>query len=83
MSQAVLGNKIAEIRRERGITQQELADGIGMRRTSLSQIENGMYYPSSETMLKISDFFQLPLGEIFFNPGVLKIETEVARREVI
>lgn len=72
----VLGNNIAQIRKESRITQQDLADSIGMERTSLSQIETGAYNPSAETMKKISDALKRPLGDIF-NPDVLKFETKL------
>lgn len=72
----VLGNNIARLRKELGVTQQELADMIDMERTSLSQIETGAYNPSAETMKKISDALRRPLGDIFFNPDVLKFKTK-------
>lgn len=71
----VLGNNIALIRKELKITQQDLADLIGMERTSLSQIETGAYNPSADTMKKISDVLGRPLGDIFFNPDVLNFKT--------
>lgn len=71
-----LGNNIAKLRKERKITQQELAEALGIKRTSLSHIETGFYTPSAKTMKKISDYLQVPLGDIFFNPDVLKSETD-------
>ncbi|MEK5162019.1 helix-turn-helix transcriptional regulator [Paenibacillus sp. FSL R5-0527] len=71
----VLGNHIARIRKELNMTQQELAALIEMERTSLSQIETGAYNPSADTMKKISDALGRPLGDIFFNPDVLKFKT--------
>ena len=82
MSRLTIGNRIAEIRRSKKVKQQELADEIGIQRTSLSQIENGLYAPSSETMIKISDYLETPLGEIFFNPNVSKVDTNKSAREV-
>ncbi|MGQ7279996.1 helix-turn-helix transcriptional regulator [Brevibacillus thermoruber] len=76
MKKPVLGNNIAKIRKLKRITQQELANAIGMERTSLSQIETGRYCPSAETMRRISDVLNEPLGEIFFNPSVLNNKTE-------
>lgn len=72
----MLGNNIAKIRKAKKVTQQELADGIGIGRTALSKIENGVFHPSAETMKAISDYLQVPLGEIFFNPDVLKNNTD-------
>lgn len=71
----VLGNNISKFRKLRKMTQQELADAIGMERTSLSQIENGLYNPKAETMKRISDVLKASIGDIFFNPSVLKTET--------
>jgi putative transcriptional regulator len=58
-------NRIAEIR-GRMITQQELADKIGIGRTYLSDIENGKNEPGGKLMLKISEALGLPVEEIFF-----------------
>lgn len=76
MKKNVLGNNIAKLRKRKKITQQELADALGIKRTSLSHLENGLYTPSAKTMKKISDFFQVPLGEVFFNPDVSGNNTE-------
>lgn len=80
----VLGNNIAVIRKRKRMTQQELADLVGLERTSLSQIETGAYNASAETMKKISDALNTPLGDIFFNPSVLSFNTkQAAAREVV
>ena len=71
----VLGNNISSIRKEKQLTQQELADLIEMERTSLSQIETCAYNPSAETMIKLSDALQKQIGDIFFNPNVLNVNT--------
>lgn len=75
MVRAALGNRVAELRKEQNITQQQLAEAIGMVRTSLSQIETGAYGASDETKRRISDFFGIPIGDIFFNRNVLNPET--------
>ena len=66
----ILGNRIAEIRKKKGMKQQQLADILEIERTALSGIENGKYDASPKTMKKTSDVFQMPIGEIFFNPSV-------------
>ena len=79
MAVAILGNKIAVLRKRRGVTQQELADAIGLKRTSLSQIETGAYGASDGTKKRISDFFDLPVGEIFYNRDVSKFDESVKK----
>ena len=39
-------NRIEEIRRERGILQEELAKALGVSRQTISSLENGRYNPS-------------------------------------
>lgn len=58
-------NVIAEIRKERKITQQELADAIGMTRQTIVAIEKGKYSPSLEAAFKIAHFLDLELTEVF------------------
>lgn len=71
----ILINRVKELRELRSVKQDELATFLGMERTSLSKIENMHYSPSVQTMKMISDFFKLPLGDIFFNPDVSPDDT--------
>lgn len=77
---AVLYNKIKHLRREKGVSQQELADYLNIERTSLSKIENMHYNPSARTMSAIATYFDLPIGEIFFN-DVVSIEDTKAKTD--
>ena len=63
-------NNIAQYRKLKNMTQQELADLIGIKRTSLSQIENGVYNARATTMVKIADALGVPLGDLFFAADV-------------
>ena len=77
----IIGNRIAEIRKERDMTQQQLADIIKIKRSSLGHIEIGTWNPSAETIKLISDALQKPLGEIFFNPDVSCDNTKQRKRK--
>ncbi len=66
----MLANNIKKYRLIISATQEEMATQIGIGRTALSRIENGAYSPSAKTMKKISDYFNLPIGDIFFNSDV-------------
>ena len=72
----MLANNIKKMRKEKKIKQSEMASEIGIGRTALSRIENGVYFPSAKTMKKISDFLNEPLGDIFFNESVLNNNTD-------
>jgi putative transcriptional regulator len=47
------------------MTQQDLADRIGVSRQTLNAIEGGKYSPSLEVAFKIARVFDKPLGEVF------------------
>ncbi len=71
----VISNRIKQLRKLKGVSQQELADYLGMERTSLSKIENMRYNPSARVIRETSDFFNLPIGDIFFNQYVSNDDT--------
>lgn len=57
--------KLKSVRESRGMTQQELADRIGMRRETILHLENNRYNPSLEMALKIAQIFDLRVEELF------------------
>ena len=62
-----LGNHLKKLRFEKGnITQQSLANEVGVTRLTIHSIENGKFNPSTLLALKIAHFFNKPLEEIFF-----------------
>ena len=56
---------LKSVRESRGMTQQELADRIGMRRETILHLENNRYNPSLEMALKIAQGFDLRVEELF------------------
>lgn len=48
------------------MTQQELADRIGMTRQTIAAIEQNKYSPSLEAAFRIAEVFGVPIGEVFF-----------------
>lgn len=63
-SMTVITN-LKKLRKEKGITQLKLAEDLQVTRQTLSAIENNKYNPSLELALKISDYFNLTVNEIF------------------
>ncbi|PIR69373.1 MAG: transcriptional regulator [Candidatus Niyogibacteria bacterium CG10_big_fil_rev_8_21_14_0_10_46_36] len=60
-----VSNSVYDLRSKRGITQQELADSLGVTRQTVIAIEKGNYIPSVLLALKISRFFREPVEKIF------------------
>ena len=58
-------NRIEEIRKERGIRQEEFAKSMGVSRQTISSLENGRYNPSIMLAYKIAQYFQLTIEEVF------------------
>ncbi|MDD3999786.1 MAG: helix-turn-helix transcriptional regulator [Bacilli bacterium] len=62
-------NRLAEIRNERGINQEELAMVLKVSRQTISSIENGRYNPSIILAFRIAIFFEKEIKEIFIYEG--------------
>ena len=58
-------NRVEELRKSQGLRQEEVARAIRVSRQTVSSIENGRYSPSLELAFTISEFFGLPIEEIF------------------
>lgn len=61
----LLGARIKEIRKSKRLTQEQLAESIGIEIPSLSNIENGKNYPNSETIEKIAKGLGMEIFELF------------------
>jgi transcriptional regulator with XRE-family HTH domain len=59
-----IGDSIKRIREERGLTQQQVADLIGMHRSNYSKIEKGQRDISVASIVKIAQHFNITLDEL-------------------
>lgn len=58
-------NRLEEIRKEHGITQEELAGTLEVSRQTIGSLENGRYNPSIQLAFKIARYFNLRIEDIF------------------
>lgn len=58
-------NRLEEIRKQRGMKQEELADALEVSRQTIGSLENGRYNPSIVLAFKIARYFKMPIEEIF------------------
>jgi putative transcriptional regulator len=63
--QVHIHNRVKELRDDRGWTQQDLADAVGVSRQSINSIERHRYVPSLALALAFSRVFQCPTDRIF------------------
>jgi putative transcriptional regulator len=62
-----LGNNLKQLRFEYGnLSQQALANSVGVTRLTIHSIENGKFNPTTLLALKIARFFGKSLEEVFF-----------------
>lgn len=58
-------NRIEEIRKERGVRQEEFAKALGVSRQTISSLENGRYNPSILLAYRIAKYFGMTIEEVF------------------
>ena len=58
-------NRLEELRKAKGIKQEELAEVLEVSRQTIGSLENGRYNPSILLAFKISRYFGMPIEEIF------------------
>ena len=67
-------NKIEQIRKERGIRQEEFAKLLGVSRQTISSLETGRYNPSIFLAHKIAKFFDMTIEEAFLFDEEINLE---------
>jgi len=65
-SQFNIRNKIYELRTEKKLTQQALADAVGVTRATINAMEKGAYNPSLELAFRLARYFEVDIHSIFF-----------------
>lgn len=60
-----MNNRLEEIRKQRGMKQEELAAALEVSRQTIGSLENGRYNPSILLAFKIARFFGMSIEEIF------------------
>lgn len=65
--------KLQELRRSRGLTQEQLAAALYVSRTAVSKWEQGKGYPSIDTLKKIAELFSLTVDELLSGEKLLSI----------
>lgn len=61
----LVGQKIRQLRRQRRLTQSQLADRLGVQQSDLSRMERGKYRVSLDTLFKVLSEFEISVSEFF------------------
>ena len=62
----ILKNRLKEIRSEKDLTQQELADMVGVSRNTISSLETGQYEPTAKLALIICVALEKKFEDVFY-----------------
>ena len=73
--------KLQELRKQKGLTQEELSEKLYVSRTAISKWESGRGYPNIESLKAIAKFFSVTLDELLSTDEILNIADEENRRK--
>lgn len=62
-----LGKVVAEMRKARGISQQQICDYTGMSQKYLSDLENGKRNIGLDTVVMLTNYFNISIGDFFLD----------------
>lgn len=71
----LLGKRIRELRKRQGLTQEKLAEEIGIEPRNLLKIENAQTFPRVQTLQKITEVLHCSINELFTFEHLKDIET--------
>lgn len=75
--------KLQELRKQKGLTQEELAECLFVSRAAISKWESGRGYPNIDSLKAISRFFSITIDELLSGDEVLTIAEEDSRQKEI
>ena len=64
MDQIKIGKFLQELRKEKGLTQEQLAEQVGVARRTISRWETGSNMPDLDILIELSDFYDVDLREL-------------------
>lgn len=73
--------KLQELRKQKGLTQEELAEKLFVSRTAVSKWESGRGYPNIESLKEIARFFSVTVDELLSTDEVLTIAEQDAKQK--
>ena len=68
--------KLQELRKNKGLTQEELAEALYVSRTAISKWESGRGYPSLESLKEIAKYFSVTIDELLSSDEIMSIAQE-------
>ena len=73
--------KLQELRKQKGLTQEELAEALYVSRTAISKWESGRGYPGIDSLKGIAKFFNVTIDELLSGSEILTIAEEDTKKK--
>ncbi|MBQ2676450.1 MAG: helix-turn-helix transcriptional regulator [Clostridia bacterium] len=73
--------KLQELRKQKGLTQEELAESLYVSRTAISKWESGRGYPNIDSLKVIAKFFRVTIDELLSNDELLTIAEQDTKQK--
>ena len=77
-----LGEKLQQLRKSRGMTQEELAEALFVSRTAISKWESGRGYPSIDSLKALSAFFSVSVDDLLSAEKLMDIAEKDAETKI-
>lgn len=75
------GKFLAELRKEKGYTQEQLGEKIGVTNKTISRWETGIYLPPADALLALGELFNISINEILSGKRLTETEYKEAAEE--
>lgn len=72
-----IANRLVALRKQKGLTQQALADALGLHITQIKRYEAGISQPSLEALKKLSQTFRVTTDSLVFEPQELEPDEDL------
>lgn len=76
-----IGKFISEMRKEKGLTQEQLGEKLGVTNKTVSRWETGVYLPPADILLTLSDMYDITINEILSGKRLSEEEYKKAAEE--
>ncbi len=81
MDTVKIGKFLSQLRRERELTQEQLAEKLGTSNKTISRWENGNYMPPVEMLMELSEFYDVSINELLCGRRLDESEEKQAAEE--
>lgn len=76
------GEKLQRLRKNKGLTQEELAENLYVSRTAVSKWESGRGYPSIDSIKEIASFFSVSVDDLLSSEKILSLAEKENRQNI-